>query len=118
MAIHENIGILKECLESAWIETLGKAPNLNILKWFSLYNFAEEVKRSACANITNSSHHERTHKELKKASKYTNNHPDTLTDQIMSKAHKAAQSKDVVDALKSNKRNNTSVRDIYHNCAN
>lgn len=60
--------------------------NLNFIKFFSLRKFYEEPVRSACANLTDTSYHERSHKELKAAARFTNNHHDTRLNQIAERA--------------------------------
>ena len=102
---------LETAMRNAW--QIAEIPlNLKILKWFELNKFIIEPKRSACASITDTHHHERTHKDLKKASNFTNNNPDKLVQQTLAKSHINAQSNDVV--LRSKKdasKKRTAVRD-------
>lgn len=86
---------LETAMRTAW--QIAEMPlNLKILKWFALNKFILEPKRSACASITDTHHHERTHKDLKKASNFTNNNPDKLMQQTLAKSHINTQSNDVV----------------------
>eukprot|EP00889_Picochlorum_renovo_P006557 jgi/Picre1/33587/NNA_001067.t1 len=64
--MHELIKKLRQEMLKAW-SAVSQDLNLKILKWFSLYKFVYEVKRSGCASVTDTHHHERTHKDIKKA---------------------------------------------------
>lgn len=110
-SMHGKIRRLQKAIVQSWNDVTGAdGPNLKTMKWFALYKFVAEVKRSACASITNTGPLERTHKSWKGANGFTNRHPENVDKQTVNRLHIIQQSKDVVNQVSSPTQYNTASR--------